>query len=557
MRLKRRKWLIILCLVLILVAVILVRDYIAYQDKYFGDVDKEETMISSEAKEMAALKVAQERALIIGEETAPPALVVNEPTEDFVIEVTDQKAMAFQDFLKSVTVTYPHEELFGIKEAMDMHKNVVIGSESHTDLSVMVNDRVQAKTLYEHVLENNELYLKNLKDNGGINMHGEISKKEVKRICELISIVTNDFIEQGLFDADKMDSILLELKVFMDYQPRYGAVGMKYIMSINKDMMKVATMNRSDLDADTDVYDHFVIHETMHLGQIASTAMSDANTYDSNYGTSYKWDELLVNPLMLTWFVEASAEKCTADYCEEEPITYIHMINYMESLAIANVLGEQNEVDQLQNLHFQFDQKRLSEYFDCTTESDSIDLYEMLYGLEIIHMDPEAFYTVLSDEKHIEMTDDDISALKFTIKAAVMTDLSKQFYSNLMNRVQHEDVNLNDAFYLITLFETDVNSHIKCNKEMQLVYNQDFFETYTRIQDAFFETIIDSETYSQDELLEAFSNYGPVVQMNEDSYVNGTFGWLSEDKVTYLETMYEKLKSYYGYRIREVYQAAE
>ena len=81
-----------------------------------------------------------------------------------------------------------------------------------------------------------------------------------------------------------------------------------------------------------------------------------------------------------------------------------------------------------------------------------------------------------------------------------------------------ERISLQDVFWLINVFEADMNWHLSYDDAARWEENQTFVTGYTDIQDAFFRMLEESGCLTRQELTERFFRYALVIQEADGSY---------------------------------------
>lgn len=113
---------------------------------------------------------------------------------------------------------------------------------------------------------------------------------------------------------------------------------------------------------------------------------------------------------------------------------------------------------------------------------------------------------------------------------------------------------LQDVFYLITIFEADMNSHIEYIDALKkFEYNKNFMKDYIRMQDNFFDTLA-SGGISRDEIIEGFQSYALSVENSKSEKVtNCDLKWLLDDKKKYIFNRQIELSKSMNANIRKAY----
>lgn len=441
----------------------------------------------------------------------------------------------YQYFISQLTPTdYLYSELYNIEPALERYENTKLPVSN--DNTIGADNYISENELYDIVIRNNKEYLKEKDANLSVCFYDEMSKKELKEVIALVCKTVNDHLANNDYiDKGAISSVLSQLKVFTDCNPTNAYVSPDLCLVVNPGMTSIMQM----MNENTDAYESTIIHEIMHLMQINPNSTDDCY----NVGLTYEFTDMEVNPLYFNWLYEASAEKATMNYKNQDAIIYSKMISYLESMSLSTILNDNVEVNQLENLNFNRNLDLLFEQFDCETKEQKVELVKMMYGIDIMQMSSEDFYEKYTKTYGQEMSEAEVNDLRYTLRASACESLSKEFYSNLAATLNNKKASLNDAFFLINLFERDIYGHIKYDSEEMAKYNKPFVEKYVQIQDQFFQVLANSTNYSPEQLAEMFDHYSPQVS---------SLNFLSQDKKAYLTEFDQKLSIYDDYdTIRE------
>lgn len=480
-----------------------------------------------------------------------PALKTAEiDLSNIVMDLNDSCYSDFKNFISGIKVTYLNEDLFGIEEALQKYNQLKFSVENHSGDILDSNGQINASELEKKILDNNEIYLKNEKEKTGIKFYKEVEKEELEQICTIICEAFNYHSENNLINVDKVSCNLSTLKVFSDAQPNMAYMTKDNYLVINPDMINVLQMMNPDLDS----YRNTIIHETMHIFQCACIDMKNSNDYEMNYGNSYSWEELEINPLMWDWHIEASAEKNNSNYTGDRPGVYHQMIGYLESLSLSTILNGAVMVNQTERMSFNTGRiETLFKQFDCQNEQDQNEVIKMMYSIEIMQNDKQDFLDLYKKRYGKELTGQDLDTYKHTSKNSIMTTLTKVFYLNLAKQVSEKNITLQDIFYLITVFENDINSHVKYTNVERFGYIDDFLKLYIDIQDTFFKALSQSSNYEIEKILNAYNDYGMTILKRGEKVPNYSLNWLIKDKREYILSRDEFLRSMSTGNIRNSY----
>lgn len=453
---------------------------------------------------------------------------------------------SFKEYVKKIKVSYPHEELFGIEQALQKYKEVNFDLNSHEN-AFGDTEEITASQLLNVVMENNEKYLQEHKS----TLYKKFNKNELLPICENICKSFSYYSKNKLIDVKKVKCFLSDLKIFEKASPNNAYI-IDNCLVINPKMINVLKiMNKND----ETVFEKTEVHEIMHMFQSCCEDLKETNTYETNYGICYSWEDLKVNTLMFKWFLEASAEKNMVNYMSGNPLVYTYSIGYLESMSLSTILDNNVKVNQTENLCFSNKLELLFNQFNCNSYEDQKELIKMMYSIDIMQSETDDFFEAYTDKHKKELTKEEIEDLKNNIKANVCLTLTKYFYLNLSKQLESQKIGIQDVFFLITVFENDINSHIKYNQSKKFKYNREYLDKYIEIQDKFFESISKSNNYRLDNLLDIYNSYAINVEINKNITENYKLDWLNAEKQNYILDRQNKLKSLGTANIRNIYES--
>ena len=436
------------------------------------------------------------------------------------INFTTNNYNSIKNYLDSLNITYEYEKLYKFDESLTEYNKLSLVNTHSSELKNIAVDE-----LYNVILKNNKEYKKTSKT----SIYKELSNSEIREICTLIVETANKYIRENKdIKEDRVKCVLSNLKMYK----QTSAVANAFVtddncLIISPNMLQVANMINGK-GTKEDIF----IHEIVHFLQKGCNCDLNKNTnLKRNFGFSYAFNNLEVNSLDFTWIYEASAEKNMMNLTGHDPLVYKNMIGYLESLSLVNLLNDSYSVNDTEELSFKRDLKDLYTYFNVTTDRDKKEILNMMYSIEVMQQAPIDFYNVL--EKNTGRTKDSalVDEVNYTVKVSICETLSKLFYKNLAKNLVNKDAALEDVFYLISLFENDLNSHIKYKDSTKYSYNDRFIETYLNIQDNFFYELSKSTGYSQEEIENKFDSY--TVHTKDGN--NYSLRFLSKEKVNYLE----------------------
>lgn len=429
----------------------------------------------------------------------------------------------FKCFLDNLTTCYEYESLYNFEDSLSEYNTLNLVISHNSDLKSITEDE-----LYSVIVKNNKEYKKNVKT----SIYKELSIDEIKEMCSLIVEIVNNSLNSNDISIDRVKCVLSDLKLFKQTSSVANAfVTDDNCLIISPNMLQIASLINGN-GTEKDVF----IHEINHLLQKGCNCDLESNSnLKRNFGISYAFNNVKVNSLDFTWLYEASAEKNMMNLTGHEPLVYKNMIGYLESLSLVNLVDDNYSVKATEELSFKRSLNDLYNYFGVTTDNEKKEILNMMYSIEIMQQAPNDFYKLLEELTGRKKDNFLIDEVNYTVKASICETLAKLFYKNLSKNIVNKDVTLEDVFYLISLFENDLNSHIKYKDNTKYSYNEEFINIYVNIQDNFFYELAKSRNCSQEEIEIAFDNYTAYIKINDGEIVkNYSLSFLSEEKKDYL-----------------------
>ena len=438
----------------------------------------------------------------------------------------------FEKFLDSVNIVYEYESLYNFEEALNEYNKLNLTKSHQLKLK-----NLNYNELEKIILENNKLF----KEKNSSSIYRELSKNERKMIINTIITTVNDFASKNEdISIDRIKCVLGDLKLFVQKSALSNAfVTNDNCLVISPNMIKFANTINGD-----GTYEDILKHEIIHLLQKGCNCdLKNNSNLKRNFGVSYGFNNIELNSLQFSWLYEASAEKNMVNYTGHDALVYKNMIGYLESLSITNLIKNDYKVNDTENLSFKRSLNDLYDYFGVTTEKDKKEILNFMYSLEIMQVCPDDFYKILEEKTGDKKNAELIDKVNYTVKSSICETLSKQFYKNLSVSIINKDVSLGDIFYLISIFENDINNHILYNSPQKYNYNQKFINTYLNIQDNFFFELSKNLNVSQDELENLYNNYTSQIKLGESIVENYDLKFLSNEKKEYINDRKEFLKN--------------
>lgn len=441
-------------------------------------------------------------------------------TEDENSEPVRYNKKRIHDFQKEIVntkVAYDYDELFDYDKAMSgvfVNHNVT----SHDYCALNQNGVLTTEHLFEIVRQNNTEYLKNM-----TSLLQDIDDEFLLRICEIIVNTTNDILEKYPdIDRNRVYCNLGNLKVLEKLSALdFAAVEPGMVLHVNR-----STSNMVHLLTSSNMYS-VLVHETMHILQFGCQC-EKIKGCTRRFGFAHAYDDWEQDYANWTWLGEGSAERMACLYANVEPMTYQNMVNYILTMDLATVLRDDIPANYIETLYFYDDANRLFSLFDADTETKKKEIYQMIYSLEIMQVEPDDIKEAYHRIYGVEWTEEIRDEVNYKVKSSIVKTLTKVFFTNLSNAVIKSEVSKNDVMFLLNLYESTINYHLKLDSKNDS-YNSEFIEWYKELQHSFFDNF---GNLSQKE----YVNY--AASINENT-INASMKWLDNDKREFLVEKFE------------------
>ena len=432
----------------------------------------------------------------------------------------------FVKYIDSIETTYDYEKYYNVDEALKKYSEVKNKKATHHTYKL---EKITTESIYNVVKENNKLYMEDKANNNVSKFYEELSDSELKQTCSIISDVINQYINNGkVEDLDELKCVLGNLKILKKLTLTNAYVTTDGCMILSPKMISsVGKLNKQDIFKD------IVSHETIHLLQ---KSCIDTLKIKDSLGNSIKFEDLTVNPLYWSWFFEGCAEKMSMNYTGDAAVTYQTYVGYIDSFSLSTILCDDNYVDQILQTSISKNLDSLFKTFNAKTDEQKKEIINMMFSLDIIQRLNEDF--VKNVYGKLDIDDPEYIALARNLKNSICETMTKSFYRSLAESLKNNNLKLNDLFYMISIFEADLDRHIKLGDEERLNDANLFLNKYIEIQNNFFEFVANSTNISYEELLKDFNSYS--LNSNSSISLDST---ISKDK----KDFFKKIQKEYNY----------
>lgn len=458
------------------------------------------------------------------------------------IRFTKNNLLSFVNSLNNVDVKYNYSSIYNINSSLSEYNKINLVSQHKYGLK-----ELNADELFKTVIKNN----KNMKSKN--YMYEELGNKELRQICSTIIETVKDYISTNSnISEDRIKCVLSDLKIF----EQKSALCNAFVTDDNYLVVSPSTIQISQIINGTQTSEDILIHEINHLLQKGCNCDLEANNnLKHNFGVSYKFKNQAVNSLNYSWLYESTAEKSMSMYTKHNIFTYKTLISYLESLNLSILLNDNYNIGDVENLSYKRSLDDLYQCFNVTADKDKQELLDMMYSIEIMQQEPDDFYNKYKELMGVEKSKELVDKINYDVKSSICQTITKLFYKNLSNSIVDKDVTLEDIFYLISLFENDLNNHLLYTTLSRQDYNNEFITTYINIQNNFFSELSKCLGISQENVEEYFDNYASKTKLSNGSLENNfDLNFLSFEKQKYLEQRQNELSDLATISIRKTNQ---
>ena len=434
----------------------------------------------------------------------------------------------FKNTLASYSVEYGYDELFNYEQAISRIQ-VDCTVDEHQFSALDSSGKLTKEHLFEIVRQNNTAYL-----TGMTSLIKDVNDELLLRICEIVVDTINDTLS-SYPDIDKArvycnlgNLKVVEKKSALDF----AAVEPGMVLHINS-----TTSSMAGLFTGSNMYS-VLVHEAMHIIQYGCECEQiEGCTRRCGLAHAYSETTMEQDYSDWIWLAEGSAERMASLYANVEPMTYTNMVNYILSLDLATMLDSSVPANYVETLYFYNDLDKLFSLFGASTDEQKQEIYKMIYSLEIMQMEPtdvkEAYQRVYGQEWTDEIRDD----LNNRVKRPIVQTLTKVFFAKLADAICNNNLTKNDFLFLINLYESTINYHLRLDKPEYDKYNADFVVWYESVRNDLFACI---ENVSA-------GDYEQYAASDGTAKIFAGMKWLDQEKRDFLIAKFESNKCEYKY----------
>lgn len=445
--------------------------------------------------------------------------------------LTDEKLSDFLAELKKIEVEYQYSDLYYIDNALAEAAKYDNEYPVYSDFICDTDKIPTFDLLYDVISKNSKEYLSS---HPGLTA---LSDEQLKVFVNLLYddlLLYKDYLSEE--SLQRVYSGLKDIKVACIDSTDFQLNDLKkvYNARVLEDFTFLFDYNSMDMLRGEQIVERTMDHEINHIFQ-RMCPDNQIDGYDQIGGSQYfrKLEENhMPNSVHFQWLYEAAAEELVSDKYDLDPLVYTKMIGYLHSLDLIALLSEKYDENAFEIASLNTDRDSFYELLEVSSEADKKEVIQMLYTIDFLQTTREDFTEQYT--KQNPNASYDYEQLKYEMKPAALMTITKYFYRNLARLINSEEVSLQDVYFLLNVYETDLNAHMSYSSEDNLAYNSEFMDAYVELQNEFFMALADSSSISFDELVYGFATYSGAIINGDVISRNCSLDFLDEDEKQFL-----------------------
>lgn len=428
--------------------------------------------------------------------------------EPIYTSLTTSQLNEINNYINNNNVEYKYSDFYNLDNNLSKYYSEKKINSNKGEVLLDSNGNIDTNKLYNLVIENNKKYMSN--KNVETCFYREFDNSKIKEICDSLCEIINDESNKQQINFTGLCNNLTDLKMFINSSTASNAYFTENLcLVLNPTMIEVF----HSIDKKQNTEYNTLVHEIIHLIQYSSSDMNKENGIE--VGICRKYEDG-VDSLYWSWLLEASAEKNMSLYTGSQTTTYGYQIGYMESISMANVLSDNFNVMDTEKLCFSNNLNDLFKLFEANTEAEKRNILNMMFSIEIIESNPQSFFEEYYNKTGIDLKNDSEARenLKHELRCEVLLTLNNYFYKNLSNKIYKGKVSLQDVFYLLNIWESDIQSHLLIDQNNRMDRSTYFLNSYTELQEKLFNYIAINKSCSIDDIYELYNAYSTRVSCN-------------------------------------------
>ncbi len=453
-------------------------------------------------------------------------------------------------------IIYKYADMYNVDNAIEHINsyNAQINNQSglYTDLICDINKMPSESMLVEAITHNNSSYL------AANKKYDEVGKDYITEIAKAIIAVLNEYHDSlDEVTLRKVYCMLNDVKVVGIDSSDFTKNDLKkvYNAAVLEDAAVVLDTNQINQLRQSNSLEKTIYHEVVHLFQRqAPAAKIDGFTQigGSQYVEAFD-DTGEINSLHYLWLYEASAEYMSMHMNDSKiPTVYNNMVGYLNTLNLITLLQPEYGADSIAVSQMSNDPDKIYAVLGASDDEEKRELMYMLYSICCISNDREDFTGAYDKEYGSGSFTNNKDTIKNEMRTSIGKTMIKYFYRNLAERIANADVTLEDAFYLINVFEGALSRHLWYDDSSLYSVFEDTMRYNVELQNMLFEYIAQDSGLSCDQVVEEFESFAMIYYVNGVYSRNNSLTWLDEDEKNCIYDMFTNNITDFTVNIRNV-----
>ncbi len=480
----------------------------------------------------------------------------NGPYENTEIHLSEEHLSDFINSVKKEDIIYQYEAIYDVENAaekINYYRSQIDNQPNlYAHLICDINEIPTEELLVRKISANSSEYLETHKNYYEIS--SDYTILVARYIIDVLNTCHDDLDDMTL---RKIYCMLSDVKVV-------GIDSTDFTKNDLKTVYNAAVMDDGAVVLDTaeieklrqdNSLEKTVYHEIIHLFQRqAPAAKIDGLTQIGSSQYVEAFDETgEINSLHFLWLYEASAEYISMQMtASPKPLVYKNMVGYLNTLNIITLIRPGYEAESIAISQMATNPDILFDIMGAGTSEEKTELIDMLYSICCISNDREDFTSAYDKIYGSGSYTANSDTVKNEMRTSIAKTMTKYFYQNLAERVAHTDVTLEDAFYLINVFEGALSRHLWYDDSSLYSMFEDTLRYYVDTQDTFFAYIAEDSGFTPEQVIDRFNSFAMVYSDAGTYHRNCSFTWLDEDEKNYLGNVFTNNLNDFTVNIRHI-----
>jgi hypothetical protein len=180
----------------------------------------------------------------------------------------------------------------------------------------------------------------------------------------------------------------------------------------------------------------------------------------------------------------------------------------------------------------------IEEFYEMLGQERGIseeEIVRMMYAMEIVQSRVPNYEELYEQTYNESFDGQDMTLIRQEYRLQFLREANKIFFNNLTYRMANEEnLTLEDVFALMTIYEADLNYHLKYNQSDSLGASRTFLIEYSDMQANFLASIANANNMEYEDVLNLYNSYQLFSNVDGKITLNASFNWLNQDQQAWL-----------------------